>query len=69
MKTHTLYVGYVLYLERYLHIDAETEEDAFAMLKRMARDGVLARPTPGEMDQWTETDVMQSYFVIDHEEI
>ena len=31
MKTHTLYVGYVLYLERYLHIDAETEEDAFAM--------------------------------------
>jgi hypothetical protein len=69
MKTHTLSVGYALYLERYLHIDAETEEDAFAMLKRMARDGVLVRPTPGEMDQWTETDVMQSHFVIDHEEI
>jgi hypothetical protein len=69
MPQYPVYVGYTLYLERYVEVEAESMEEAIAFVKQQASMGELPHPqyTEGLAD-WTEvTDIVQSHLTVDGE--
>jgi hypothetical protein len=63
----------VMYLERSIEIEADSLEDAEALVHQMAKEGAIPRPRYTEdLADWTEvTDLpnARSHFIIDHEAI
>jgi hypothetical protein len=66
-----VYVGYVLPLERYVDVRADSMEEAIAIATQMIRDGRIQRPRYTEgLEDWGEvTDVTRGHFLIDGEAI
>jgi hypothetical protein len=66
-----VYVQYVILLERYVDVKAETLAEAKALVRQMLRDGQIQRPRYTEgLDDWTEvTDVARGHFLFDDEPI
>jgi hypothetical protein len=66
-----VYVGYVMPLERYVEVRADTMDEAKAIVKRMIQDGQIQRPRYTEgLEDWGEvTDVTRGHFLIDGEAI
>jgi hypothetical protein len=64
-----VYLQYVMPLERYVEVKADTMDEAKALVKQMLRDGQIQRPSYTEgLDDWTEiTDVTRGYFRLDGE--
>jgi hypothetical protein len=68
-----VYIGYTLYLERYVEVEAGSMDEAKALVYQMVREGRIQRPRYTEgLDDWTEiTDLpnARSHFIIDGEDI
>jgi hypothetical protein len=55
MPRFPVYLPYVLHLERYVEVEAETMEEAQALVAQMVRAGEIPRPRYTEsLDDWTE---------------
>jgi len=73
MRTFLVYLPYVLQLERYVEVEAESIKEAKALVYHMVREGKIQRPSYTEgLDDWTEvTDLpnARSHFLIEGEAI
>jgi hypothetical protein len=72
-RTFPVYLPYVMHLERYIEVEADSMQEAEALVARMVREGKIQRPSYTEgLDDWTEvTDLpdAQSHFIVDGEAV
>jgi hypothetical protein len=55
MPRFPVYLPYVLHLERYVEVEADTMEEPQALVFEMVRSGEIQRPSYTEgLDDWTE---------------
>jgi hypothetical protein len=71
--TFPVYLPYVMHLERYVEVEADSMEDAIALVHQMVREGHVPRPRSTEgLADWTEiTDLLvaKNGFIINGEVI
>jgi hypothetical protein len=55
MEKFPVYLPYVLHLERYIEVEADSLDDAKALVDQMVREGNVKRPSYTEgLADWTE---------------